>query len=125
MIFDIFNIFNISSVFLNSKQMNRSMCLDKCGFLYRLPGEDFLKDFIDKSRTAEPLIKKSVLLTKHKDTKTDLTIHFDAIFDYEIENFTWVSSGKPVQQRYWAKRFSYVYPRLTTRVIQPRAWYLG
>ena len=64
--------------------MNRSMCLDNCSFLYRLPGEDFLKDFIRKSRATEPLIEKPVILRKHKDTKTDLAVHFDATLTWKI-----------------------------------------
>ena len=101
---------------MNAKQMNRTMCLSKCGFFYRLPGEDFLNNFINKKAVRKKLVDSNVIVTKHKDKKKDLSIHIDAEFDYDIENFTW-ASGEPVQQKYWAKRFSYAYPRLTTRVI--------
>ena len=103
---------------MNAEKMNRSMCSAKCGFFYHLPGEDFLKDFINKSTTVTPLIERSVVQKKHIDTKKDLTVHIDAIFDYDIENFTWTRDGKPVQQKYWAKQYDFIYPILATRVIQ-------
>ena len=116
--FGVLNVLNIGSVLMNAEKMNRSMCLAKCGFFYHLPDEDFIKDFIIKSTTVTPLIETSIVQKKHIDTKKDLTVHIDVAFDYNIENFTWARSGKPVQQKYWAKRFSSVYPILTTRVIQ-------
>ena len=111
------NVLNIGSVLMNAEKMNRSMCLAKCGFFYHLPGEDFLKSFVSKSTTVTPLIEKSLIKRKHENPKKDLTVHVDATFDYNIENFTW-ASGELIQQKYWAKRFNYVYPVLTTRVIQ-------
>ena len=112
---------NIGSVLMNAKQMNRSMCLDISGFLYRLPGEEFLNNFITTQATRKQFIDRSVIQVKHKNTEKDLTVHVEAAFDYKLENFTW-ASGEPVQQKYWAKRFNYIYPRLTTRVIHD---YLG
>ena len=74
-----------------------------CGFFYRLPGEEFLNNFITTQATRKQFIDRSVIQVKHKNTEKDLTVHVEAAFDYKIENFTW-ASGEPVQQKYLGKK---------------------
>lgn len=115
----IFELFNVSSVLLNAKLMNRSACIEKCGFFRHLPGEDFLADFVTTPVTIKlaPIVHKLLTKSRQNSGKGDLTVHIDASYDYQIQNFTW-TGGKPIAKRYWATRFNLYYPKLTTRVIQ-------
>ena len=103
----ILQLLNISSVLLNAKMMNRSRCIDNCGFFRHLPREDFLANFETTETRIKlaPIIQKLLLklsqgaqwVDKGK-SEMDLTVHVDATYDFEIENFTWTDEN-PIPQR--------------------------